>query len=268
MPHLGLGDQLIMNGFIHFLRDQLKASQILVLAKEPHSATLKDLYAGYPSVSFLTVKGDEEIWGPNSESFRQALKKVTESGYQTIPFGVFSGNNEYLKLDPCWANCFYVQHKIPPQVRWDFFRLPSDMSKSEACYKKLTQRIGKDYIVIHDDPSRKLTIDGDKFKDWLKSRNLLEYPCVYLGENRYKEPVFSFSLNPNVKDILQVDSIISYVDILKNARAAHMIDSSLAILLDLVMDVKKNPKQERVSYLRYSAFPTKGLYKNTWDYIE
>jgi hypothetical protein len=268
MPHLGLGDQLIMNGFVHFLRRELKANKIMILAKEPHSETLRDLYSGFTDVNFLTVTGDEEIWGPNPEPFRAALRKVTEMGYKTLPFGVFSGNNGYLKLDPCWANCFYAQHKLPSQIRWDYFTLPEDMSKAEKLYKKLTDRIGKKYVVIHDDPSRKLTIDTVSIKAWLTENKLLDYPCIYLGEDRYKSPVYQFTMNPNCKDILKVSSIIDYVTILQNATAAHMIDSSLAILLDLSYDAKKNPDQKRVSYIRYSAFPTKGLYKNEWTYVE
>jgi hypothetical protein len=47
-----------------------------------------------------------------------------------------------------------------------------------------------------------------------------------------------------------------------------MIDSSLAILADMIYDQTKNPTQKRLSYIRYSSFPTKGLYKNEWSYSD
>lgn len=268
LPHLGLGDQLIMNGFVNFLCEQLQAEQVMILIKTPHKRTLQDLYSGNPKVSFLGVDGDQDIWGPNPQPFRDAVKAVTEQGFLSIPCGVFSGQNDYLKLDPCWANCFYAQHKLPPQIRWDFFRLPPSLPNSQTLYKKLTQRIGKDYIVIHDDPSRKLNIPHDTFMNWLMENNLLDHPCIYLGEDRYKQSLFSGVQNPNVKDLLKVESILDYTEILQNAKACHMIDSSLAILLDLSYNKQKNPGQKRVSYIRYSAFPTKGLYKNEWEYVE
>ena len=268
LPHLGLGDQLIMNGFVNFLCEQLQADQVLILIKTPHKQTLQDLYSENQKVSFLGVEGDHEIWGPNPQSFRDAVKAVTDQGFLSIPFGVFSGNDGYLKLDPCWANCFYAQHKLPPKIRWDFFRLPTTLPNSQTLYKKLTQRIGKDYIVIHDDPSRKLTIPQDDFMKWVHDHNLLDHPCIYLGDDRYKQALFSGVQNPNVKDLLKVESILDYVDILQNARACHMIDSSLAILLDLAYSKQLKQSQNRVSYIRYSAFPTRGLYKNDWEYIE
>jgi len=72
LPHLGLGDQFIMNGFVHFLREQLNATNVLILAKEHQSATLAELYSGYPEVSFLTVKGDEEVFGAGNKQFLEA----------------------------------------------------------------------------------------------------------------------------------------------------------------------------------------------------
>lgn len=268
LPHLGLGDQFIMNGFVHFTREVLKANRILILAKEPHTPTLRDLYSEYSNISFITVKGDHEIWGLDPEPFRAMLKKITDDGYKSIPFGVFSGSNEYLKLDPCWANCFYLQHKIPICMRFNYFRIPKDLSKSEAIYKKAIQRFGKNYIVIHDDPSRNLAIDYANTMNWLTENSLSDYPCIYLGQDRYKYPLCPFLTNPNCKELFAVDSLIDYVCILQNAKALIMIDSSIAILADMVYDETKNPLQKRLSYIRYSAFPTKGLYKNEWDYSD
>lgn len=254
-----------MNGFVHFLREQLKAVNILILSKEHQTATLAELYSGYPEVSFITIKGDEEIFGDDSKKLLNIIKHLTSEGYQTVPFGIFSGSNKYLELDSCWANCFYLQHKIPPSVRFDYFRLPKDLSGPEAVYKKLINRIGKDYIVIHDDPSREITLDYPKVVDWLKEHKLETYPVIYLGKDRYKYPFCQNTMNPNCKDILAVDSVIDYLDVLRNATAVHMMDSSLAILLDL----SKPPEtQHRVSYIRYSAFPTEGLYQSKWTYVK
>jgi len=268
IPHLGLGDQFIMNGFVHFTREVLKANRILILAKEPHTATLRDLYSEYTNISFVTIKGDEDIWGVDPEPFRNMLKKITNDGYKSIPFGIFSGSNDYLTLDPCWANCFYVQHKIPISVRFNYFRMPKDLSKSEELYKKFIQRFGKKYIIIHDVPSRNLTIDYAKLTIWLNDNSLNDYPCIYLGQDRYKFPLCPFLTNPNCKDFFRVDSVIDYVSILQNAKALIMIDSSLAILADMTYDQTKNPTQKRLSYIRHSAFPTKGLYKNEWEYSD
>jgi hypothetical protein len=266
-PHLGLGDQLIMNGFIHFLRETQKPSpaKIVILAKEPHTATLADMYNGYSNLGVLTVKGDEEVFGSGRATFQAAVQKYLERGFQIIPFGVFSGNNEYLKLDPCWANCFYKQVGLPPQVRFDFFRLPLDLSKSEAAYRALVNRIGENYIVVHDDPSRKLEIDYSHVRDWLIKNGLQNLPVVYLGENRYSHPLIPFTQNPPCSDILTGISIFDTTHILRNAAAALMMDSCLAILLDLSKPTRHD--QRRVSYIRHSAFPTKGVYQLPWEFV-
>lgn len=263
IPHLGLGDQLVMNGFVHYLLEHEKPSTLCILAKEDQKPTLLQLYKESPAVEIVTVKGDEEVFGPQRMVFQMLLSNYREKGFTFLPFGVYTGSDAYLQLDPCWANCFYAQYNVPLSVRFDFFRLPSNLERSRSVYQKLVDTIGRSYIVLHDDPPRNLVLDYNKCSQWIQSKNIGDIPVVYLGKDRYLSPLGEGLNNPKCSDLLDVESIMDYVDILRNARAALMMDSSLAILLDLL---RPSDDQHRLSFLRNTMFPTKKLYQSKWDF--
>lgn len=270
LPHLGLGDQLIMNGLVHYLREESNATSIVICVKDIQLATLKELYEDYSNISFFPVQGDEEVFGSGRNLFQQKVQSYMQKGYSILPFGVFTGSDEYLKLDPCWANCFYAQYGIPSSIRFQKFQLPRNMEKSQLRWRQLVERVGPNYVVLHDDPSRNLGLPYSRVLEWMTSKKIEEYPVVYLGDKRYNEPLCPHTRNPRCADIVAVDSILDYVDILRNARGAIMMDSCLALLLDLVNQSAAAcaPSQNRVSFIRHTTFPTKGLYQCDWDFVE
>ena len=57
LPHLGLGDQFIMNGYVHYLLENITdLKEICIVAKTFTYTTLRHLYSDYPKVSFYLIE--------------------------------------------------------------------------------------------------------------------------------------------------------------------------------------------------------------------
>jgi hypothetical protein len=265
LPHLGLGDQFLMNGFVHYLRTTFFPDEIMIVCKAPQLKTLQELYQEYPIVKFHPIENDIEI-SPAYGAGPDKLMSYVSQGYHLILFGTHSAQRNYLKLHPTsWASGFYAQHGIPYWMRFSHWHLPPT-AQYDALHQQLTQRIGKDYILLHDDPSRDLRLPYEAIQAILQKHQLQNLPIIYLGKDRYNYPLLPHPANnPHVADILKVDSALSYSSIMKNAKACFMMDSSMAILLDML---QPSPQQLRYSYSRYRQFPTQGLYQTVWEFGE
>ena len=267
LGHLGLGDQFIMNGFVHVLRKTQNPEEILVVCKTPMKPTLDKLYSDWPTIKPLPVTDDNEI-SPVYGANPSVLQGYKDQGYQIILCGVHSGSNAYRGLHPsCWSHGFYMQYNIPYWTRYSEFSLPQHNPASQTLHHTIAQTIGQEYIIIHDDPERKLILPYDDIQTIIQTRNWTNLPIIYLGKDRYSQPLLPNSPNPqpNVESLLRVDNVLDYCTLLYNATACFMMDSSLALLLDFM---RPPPHQYRKSYSRYKAFPTKGLYQSVWDYSD
>jgi hypothetical protein len=241
-PHQGIGDQIIMNGCVHFFRETLNPSEIKIIMKKNYSvSTLKHLYADYPSITFYEIQSDSDsiqddpfIRYINNKPFGFQVE-LDSKQYQLANFGSHSQNPHYEIPGRCWADAFYMHAGIDPSVRFRMFQLPSDMSKSKEKYRKLLEKIGTNqYILVVDDPSRNRNIDTRLFHSILDENKSRELPVISLGFNRYSLPLQPDVFNVDASDILETDSILNYSDILQYATECHMVDSSLACLLDVL----------------------------------
>jgi hypothetical protein len=52
LPHQGLGDQLIMNGYINYLASNADIESIILIARSYQKKTLEHLYQDTPKISF------------------------------------------------------------------------------------------------------------------------------------------------------------------------------------------------------------------------
>ena len=59
LPHLGLGDQFLMNGFVHYLRNTFFPDEIMIVCKAPQLKTLQELYQEYPIVKLKRSNADQ-----------------------------------------------------------------------------------------------------------------------------------------------------------------------------------------------------------------
>ena len=161
LHHLGLGDHLVMNGFVHMLLQQ-NPKEILLVCKAHNVKSVEKMYNGYPTVKLYSIKDLADLYP--SENPLQKITDILSKGYEYIGFGVHGTNKTYLELDKSWANCFYKQYGLDPTMRWKLFKFPVNMDRSIELASSIINKIGSNYIVVHDDPSRGFVLDYSKIK--------------------------------------------------------------------------------------------------------
>lgn len=267
LGHLGLGDHFVYAGMMLWMAANPAVTEVAIVCKSPSLPTLKHLYSDVKKITFYSVGDDKEI-SPNYGAPPHIIESIRQDrGYTVVPVGTHGPRaHTYLQLDPCWANTFYKELGIDPGVRFSGWRLPSAMGAAEKKWLKILRALWcQDYVIVHDDPSRGFTIDYDHVRQSMNANSLNTLPIVYLGKDRYKWPLIGGLNNPtHIAPLLECESLIDLVLIMRHAKAAYMMDSSLAILLDLSAPLEE---QVRVSYMKYDIFPTSnGLYQSQWTY--
>ena len=268
LGHLGLGDHFVYAGMMLWMAANPAVQEVAIVCKTPNLPTLKHLYSDVKKITFYAVGNDNEI-SPNYGAPPHIIEGIRQAGYTVVAVGTHGPRaHTYLQLDPCWANTFYKEVGIDPATRFTGWRLPSAMSGAEKKWRALLSALWcQDYIIVHDDPSRDFTINYDDVRDSLRNNGqpLSQLPIVYLGKDRYKWPLIGGLNNPtHIAPLLECESLLDLVLIMRHAKAAYMMDSSLAILLDLSSPLEE---QMRVSYMKYDIFPTSnGLYQSKWTY--
>jgi hypothetical protein len=262
--HLGLGDHLVMNGFVHMLLQQ-NPKEILLVCKAHNVKSVEKMYNGYPTVKLYSIKDLADLYP--TENPLQKITDILAKGYEYIGFGVHGNNRNYLELDKSWANCFYKQYGLDPTMRWKLFKFPVNMDRSVELASSIIHKIGANYIVVHDDPSRGFVLDYSKIKKYLVDNGSDKMPVVYLGKDRYKSPLIEGCDNPNVQDEIQTETLYDYSHLLVNAKECHMMDSSIALLTDL-LPLRKDQKRYMHEYAKVGEIlTTEGLFQNEWNII-
>lgn len=262
IPYSCIGDQLTLSGALHYFLKEKNAEKICILATNNNYISVKHLYEDYPEVIVYPVESDYHF-SLERHKFEN-LPIENRDGYQLIAFGNHCGKSwripELFELD-----ALYVHQNIPKEVRFSHFRLPKRLDNSLKIYNTLVEKIGKDYIVIHDDPARIMLLNYDTIKNWLSEKSLSHLPVIYLGYNRYNYPLISGLNNIDVSDIITTRDIFDITDVLRNAKVCHMMDSSFGILLDYIASSSR-PDQHRISYQRLPHKNTKFIYHSEWEF--
>jgi hypothetical protein len=122
---------------------------------------------------------------------------------------------------------------LPDSIRLTEFLLPTNLSVALNKYENLITTIKtSQYIIVHDDPSRNRYMDQEIFRKIVKKDSMNEFPILYLGKHRYCYTLFDGYKNPDIGALLEVDSLFNLYFILKHASACHIMDSSIACLID------------------------------------
>ena len=240
LGHLGIGDHIVMNGIVHFLqKDVHELEEICILAIDDYrKETLIHMYEDYPLVTFHFMKLPLES-DPLFLQAHMAAQKTNimfnEKIYTCINFGLHSQRrSNWIFPNMDWVESMYTYPlNLDASIRINEFRLPSNMNRAVEKYETLLKTINtSDYIIIHDDPSRKRYIDRDIVSNKLKEDSMTNLPLLYLGKDRYKYPLLQGFLNPDINTLLECTSLFDLYYILKYARACHVMDSSIACLID------------------------------------
>ena len=242
LNHGGLGDHIVMSGYIHYILRKKDTINICILMANQGYArnTLEHLYSDYKQVSFYYFNDDSnEVFSMINRRPFMSECIFKNKKYNILNFGFHSGNLDVynkLRIENNWASAFYLQHNINPNIRYTHFTLPNNMSSSKDKYDKLIDKIKSNkYILIHDDPSRGRFFHEDTVIDIIQKNGNIYLPVIYCGINRYKYPLFPGLNNAlDVEDIISCVSVLDYYDIIINATECHFQDSSISNFTDQI----------------------------------
>jgi hypothetical protein len=244
LPHQGLGDQIIMNGYVNYLLLNNQVKNIIIIAKQYQKNTLEHLYKDSPQVLFFFTPIENESSSYNVFKGIPFLELINEKPFNTRViinneiffihnFGVHSDVKRLVVAGKNWADSFYLNANVDPSLRYTMFKVPSDMKVSKELYELLKRYIEtSQYILIHDDPSRARYIKGDLVKSVLETNDHSLLPIIYLGKNRNQYPFIQGLNNKELPESFNTPSLLNMYDIIYNATECHFMDSSIACLTD------------------------------------
>lgn len=259
IPHLGIGDQFIMTGYIYYLLEN-DVNNIYILTRLIDKNTLEHLYFELLNTKIFLVYFNTEN-EKNIVKNRIKLLKNIDIKY----FGYESNNLSFINTY-FWADSFYIQAGINPLIRFNNFKFPNNLDISKQNYNKLLELIhNNEYILIHDDPSRNFIINYTKLYDILLLNNTTNLPIIYIGLNRNLYPFMNNTNNITLDlNIFNTNSLLNLYHIIQNCKEAHFIDSSIAILADYI------PKKigNMYSHIYVRGNKTQLLYSGIWNFID
>jgi len=199
LHHLGLGDQIMLNGMVrHFAENE----NVNIFVKQNHEKSVEFMYKDIRDrVNIIPIDN------VNPSYIRSKIPK----GSRVLPLATYGMNdatwNVYTSATN-WAHGVYLQAKVNPLYMYSKFKIVRDPSSEIQINKS-------DYIFVHDDHERNLhiNINSDKF--------------IYRPHSKIvdKKNLFFESNNYNIFD---------YVSLIENANEVHCIDSSYAWMIEMM----------------------------------
>jgi hypothetical protein len=188
--HLGLGDHFVCNGLVNYMCNRYDL--IYLPCKERNFDTVDHLYADNPQVIVFSIKGREH---DQVDDFSRIYNvPVYKLGFKNCNKKEFNTS-------------FYQQLNIDFSVRYDMFRLPSQIPYEEDMFQRFSQ---KEYCLVHREASI------SKFEIQLST----DLPVIEIE-----------------KDTNPYGSILNYRKLALNATEIHCINSSVFHFIDS-LDVK------------------------------
>ena len=194
LHHLGLGDHFHCNGVVRFLlKEKYKDTKVLLFAKQKYLEMVQFMYRDLHNLKVIPISNDEKIEQEEINSYLNEGDKI-----ERIGFDYFLKNKHKNKTIDM---LFYEQFNIDYSQRFNLTYWKRDTFNEEKLYNKLVHN--KDYIFIHDDPSRGFIIP-EKFisKEFQIIKNSYNY------------------------------SIFDYSKIIENAKEIHVMESSARCMLE------------------------------------
>jgi len=250
IPHLELGDNLIINGLI---RHYLENSNVVLVCKYNYKIQLEHMYSDLLNninnnkIYLYDINGGniEKINIYNELPIDYNIKKYFKQN--NIDLIIFNAYNLYYNkifiYNPNYPSYLYTNLNIDENIQYSKFKIVRNYEKEDKLYQELVKIIGSKYVIIIEDRKRNLIIN----RKYIKT----------------KLPIFSIGLNANNKnkklDNIRDSNIFNYIKIFENASQIHSIDSCMILLIDM-LSIKG--KIYAHSYVRKILFYNSVKYQN------
>lgn len=205
--HLGLGDQIMVNGMVRHLA---KKEDVAVIVTESQKETIEFMYRDIDNVKVLVT--------PTKQP-QDIFEVYKSTGYDLMPLATYRIDEEMWKLlchhdnesklwslNPLmtnWCEAVYNQAGVNIKYMRSDFKVVRDKEREEKLMKTYDLEPGK-YIFVHDSDGRRLTIESD-----LK---------VFNADSTWND-------FPNIFD---------YITVIENAKEVHCIHSSYAWMIEML----------------------------------
>ena len=237
--HLGLGDQLTLNGMVrHFIGH---GNEVKVLARESHRPTSKFMYRDLDKDKFSLDFLDSRELIPSPSRIWERAEELKKEGYEIKPLATYViPENEWNwftigpgKIMSNWLQSTYIVGNVKPEYMKEKFHVDRDMEREMEVFNKFGL-VEDEYTFVHDCASRDIVIDvgGETFNP----------------DHHYKE-------YPNIFD---------YLTIIEKAKEVRCFGSSYAMLIEL-MNIKCKGKNLFYTFPNASGSLTEREVKLTYS---
>ena len=227
LNHLGLGDQLVINGLVRHFAEIEDCVQIF--AKKSHVPSVIFMYRDLGSkVVVVPVHGSCHT----AEMMQLAKGHVLKLGVHGTPHQLFSDlvigrYSEYIN----WVAMMYIQAGLNPNTMYKKFKIVRDKSRELL-------PPDKPYIFIHDDKQR-----GREIK-------------IHGSEKQIYRPIVSKALPDGTYEYDDFN-IFDYLTIIENAKERHMMNSSYNWLVEIMEIGNKSNNFFHLNIGAHDYFPEK-----------
>jgi len=199
--HLGLGDQLMLNGMARYLSK--KVNTVYIVVKSCHNDTVEFMYRDCKNIVpvFVDSVSPQSVWG-----------KVKELNCPPLPLATYDAPDDMWKFVTQgqgsdfsnWAHGVYIQAGVNPLYLTSKFKVERDPVREDNLYKKYNLENENNYIFVHDQGS------GD------------DGPSINIQTDLK-------IIRPQLEDT----NIFDYLKIIENAKEVHCINSVFAWMVEL-----------------------------------
>lgn len=203
LPHMGLGDMIVLAGMVRTLAEHTTELVMPVFPRNMRAA--RQLFQGL-HIDLLPVENDEDI-SPSFGADGTVLHAYADRGFRFLPLGLHATAKADWSRHPDFSHGFYIQAGMDHALSYSAFGLRRDPRAEAALYDRVVAKHGKDYVFLHEDAARGHRI----VRALVKS----ELPVVDAHD-------------PDVRS----DNIFDYCLVMERARELHFMDSCFGLLAD------------------------------------
>ncbi len=226
--HLGLGDHITLNGMVNYLSERFE--RIYIPSKPNNYQTVRFMYENNSKINVFSIQGINEY--EEIDNYAKANRlQILKVGFEKL---------ESLHK---YNESFYTQLDLDYKISFDYFNPNYNSQKNKELETHLKKQYGceEEYIILHLEGSSG-SFDLNSVK--LESR----LPKILIEK---KTDIFS--------------NIFFYLDVIKNAKEVHCINSSIFTLVERI-PVKGNLYFHNTK--RESSVKNITVFNKKWEFVD